>query len=211
MTGCRSGRRCSSSEAGVIAPEARDDLEVIIVQFVRHPSPTGTVSQEPQAAAEYHRHRGGLFEVRHALAVRRRGAGRGPNISASAPYLSVSRATYPLGLPEPSRLGYPYLAARGPEHTSPPLRASAGAVFCICRNLAGFFCRAEQRARRRLSAFYRSVARLARTATGSFGTSNRSETRRDPHSGHISRLSSRESGKFGPRVQTSVFMSNSER
>jgi hypothetical protein len=53
---------------------------------------------------------------------------------------------------------------------------------------------------------YRSVARFARAATGTLGTSNSTDTRRDPHSGHISRLSRRERGKFGPRVQTRVCM-----
>jgi hypothetical protein len=58
---------------------------------------------------------------------------------------------------------------------------------------------------------YRSVARFARAATGTLGTSNSTDTRRDPHSGHISRLSRRESGKFGPRVQTRVCMSSGAR
>jgi|SRR3954447_5861845 hypothetical protein len=58
---------------------------------------------------------------------------------------------------------------------------------------------------------YRSVARFARAGTGTLGTSNSTDTRRDPHSGHISRLSRRERGKFGPRVQTNVCMSSGAR
>jgi hypothetical protein len=42
---------------------------------------------------------------------------------------------------------------------------------------------------------YCSVARWALAATGTFGTSKSSDTRRDPHSGHMRRLSRRESGR----------------
>src|SRR5215212_303963 len=57
--------------------------------------------------------------------------------------------------------------------------------------------------------FYRSVTRFTRAATGTLGTSNSTDPRRDPHSGHINRLSRPDNGKFGPRVMTRVFMSSS--
>jgi hypothetical protein len=51
---------------------------------------------------------------------------------------------------------------------------------------------------------YLSVARFALAAIGTFGTRKSRETRREPHWGHMRRLSSRESGKFGPRVLHAV-------
>jgi hypothetical protein len=48
-----------------------------------------------------------------------------------------------------------------------------------------------------------------RLATGTFGRSNIRATRREPHSGHLSRLSRLEIGNAAPRVHTSVLRSSS--
>jgi hypothetical protein len=50
-----------------------------------------------------------------------------------------------------------------------------------------------------------------RTVCASRGTVKMSRTSREPHIGHRSRVSRRESGKLLPRVHTSVSMSSSAR